>query len=315
MAYADPTNQTPQMPKPGNPALSGNALAVGAMVLWAAGFPAAEVLLDQWHPVTLIMLRLLMALAVLLPLWALIDGLGALRHARWGRGIWIGMLGFGSGTSLLLFAQWYTDPVTVALIASATPICATIIEVVSGQRKMTPRFLAGLAASVIGGGIAVGGSFSPEVGWGIVMAVAAGFFFMWASHAAVRDFPEMSAVGRSTITFFGAGVFSVLMFSAMSWAGEVRLPAVITSAEWGLLAIYAVAAMALSQILFIASVGRLGIALTSLHVNIAPFYVMLIMIALGGGWDWRAAIGAGIVGLGVLISQPARPTRLTGRGA
>jgi hypothetical protein len=61
--------------------------------------------------------------------------------------------------------------------------------------------------------------------------------------------------------------------------------------------------MALSQILFIASVERLGIALTSFHINIAPFYVMIILIALGGGWNWHAALGALIVGLGVFIAQ------------
>ncbi len=303
MAYIDPANRFPGAPNRGNAALSGNVLAVGAMVLWAAGFPAAEVLLGVWHPIVLMFLRLSMALAVLVPLWILVDGRRAVMHARWGRGIWIGFIGFGSGTNLLLFAQWYTDPVTVALIAAATPICATIIEVVAGTRHLSARFALGLGASVLGGGIAVGGAFSPQVGWGIVMAVAAGFFFSWASHVAVRDFPELSALGRSTITFAGAGVFTAAIFGVLSWYGEVGLPKVITPREWGLLAIYAVAAMALSQILFIASVARLGIALSSFHINIAPFYVMLIMIALGGAWDWRAAFGAAIVGIGVLLSQ------------
>ncbi len=313
MAYADPANRFPGAPNRGNPTLSGNLLAVGAMVLWAAGFPAAEALLDVWHPITLMLLRLGMAMAVLVPLWILFEGPLAVLHARWGRGIWIGMLGFGSGTNLLLFAQWYTDPVTVALIAAATPICATIIEVFAGARRLSARFVAGLGASVLGGGIAVGGAFSPDVGWGILMAVAAGFFFTWASHAAVRDFPDMSAMGRSTITFAGAGVFTAMIFAAMSWAGEVAIPQVITPKEWGLLAVYAVAAMALSQILFIASVARLGIALSSFHINIAPFYVMLIMIALGGAWDWRAAIGAAIVGIGVLLSQPRQKPQAAAR--
>jgi drug/metabolite transporter (DMT)-like permease len=286
-------------------------LAIGSMVLWAAGFPAAELLLDRWHPVTLMLLRLGMALAVLLPLWALMDGPIALVRARWGRGVWIGLLGFGTGTNLLLYAQWYTDPVTVALIAAATPIAATVIEVFAGQRRVTRRYLSGLAASVVGGAVAVGGSFSADLGLGVLMAIASGFCFSWASHAAVRDFPEMSAVGRSTITFVGAGLFTLVIFAVLSIAGIVQLPGTISGKEWSLLAVYSVAAMALSQILFIASVGRLGIALTSFHINIAPFYVMLIMIALGGAWDGRAAIGAAIVGIGVLLSQPRNRRRAT----
>lgn len=135
------------------------------------------------------------------------------------------------------------------------------------------------------------------------MAIASGFLFAWASNAAVRDFPELSPVGRSTITFSGAAIFTWVVFCIASLFGVAELPSAIDTQQFGLLAIYSLAAMALSQILFIASVGRLGIALTSFHVNIAPFYVMVMLVALGGAWDWRAAAGAAIVSIGVLIAQ------------
>lgn len=273
------------------------------MLLWAAGFPAAEILLAEWHPIFLMMMRLIMALAVLLPLWIFVDGVEALKNARWRRALWIGVLGFGTGANLLLFAQWFTDPVTVALIATTTPLSATFIEVLGGGRRLSTRFLVGLAASVLGGAVAVGGSISPELGWGILMAVGSGLCFAWASNASVMDFPELSPVGRSAITFVGAAVFTGTIF-CICWASElVEFPAAISVHEMALLSVYSVAAMALSQILFIASVGRLGIALASFHINIAPFYVMVMLIALDGSWDWRAVVGAAIVGLGVLISQ------------
>jgi len=287
--------------------LSGNALAMGAMLLWAAGFPAAEHLLNVWHPQTVMVLRLMMALAVLFPLWILLDGPGAVVRANWRRALWVGAAGFGTGTNLLLFAQWYTDPVTVALVATTTPISAAIIEVFGRQRRVTLRFALGLLASVAGGVVAVGGNVSPDLGIGLVMAVASGFLFSWASNAAVRDFPDLSPVGRSTITFAGAAVFTWVCF-AVTWAlGAAHLPREVDAQQLGMLAIYSVAAMALSQILFIASVGRLGIALSSFHVNIAPFYVMVMLVALGGVWDWRAAIGAAIIGFAVLLSQDPRP--------
>ena len=286
-----------------NRVLSGNGLAICSVLFWAAGFPAADLLLVEWHPVALMMMRFAMALAFLLPLWLLVDGPAAVGSARWGRALWIGVVGFGTGTNLLLFAQWYTDPVTVALIATTTPLAATLIEVLGRQRRLTRRFLTGLTASVAGGAIAVGGSTSPDLGWGILMAIGSGFFFVWASNAAVRDFPELSPIGRSTITFVGAAMFTAVVFSVGIHMQAFELPSAISSRQWGLLAIYSVAAMALSQILFIASVGKLGIALSSFHINIAPFYVMVMLIALGGTWDWRAVIGAAIVGFGVLIAQ------------
>ena len=278
------------------------------MLLWAAGFPAAEILLDAWHPIALMTLRLAMAMAVLMPLWAFADGLHTVVNARWGRGIWIGVLGFGTGTNLLLFAQWYTDPVTVALIATTTPISATIIEVWNRQRRLNRRFIVGLAVSVTGGAIAVGANLSLDLGWGVLMAVAAGFCFTWASYAAIRDFPDMSPIGRSTITFSGAALVTGVLFGGLWAVGTVEAPRITSANQIGLLAIYAIAAMALSQILFIASVGKIGIALTSFHLNIAPFYLMVILVALGGNWDWRAAFGASVVGLGVLISQSRQST-------
>ena len=69
------------------------------------------------------------------------------------------------------------------------------------------------------------------------------------------------------------------------------------------LSIYALGGMALSQVLFIASVGRIGIAMASMHINTASFYVMLIMLMLGASWNWMQALGAAIVGVGVIVAQ------------
>jgi drug/metabolite transporter (DMT)-like permease len=61
--------------------------------------------------------------------------------------------------------------------------------------------------------------------------------------------------------------------------------------------------MAVSQMLFVRAVERIGVALASFHLNMAPFYVMLILLALGGGWSWIQALGAAIVLGGVVLAQ------------
>lgn len=120
----------------------------------------------------------------------------------------------------------------------------------------------------------------------------------------VRDFPDLTPIGRSTITLAGACIFCIGLVLGCLTLGYDALPtAPITSHQLMLLSIYAVAALALSQVMFIASIGRLGIALTSFHINIAPFYVMLILLAMGGDWSWFKAAGAAVVGLGVVLSQ------------
>jgi drug/metabolite transporter (DMT)-like permease len=67
--------------------------------------------------------------------------------------------------------------------------------------------------------------------------------------------------------------------------------------------------MAVSQLLWIISVGRIGIGAASMHMNAVPFYTMLMVFALGGAWNWWQTAGAAIVVFGALIAQG-----LIGRG-
>lgn len=283
---------------------TGNALGVASMIAWAAGFPAAELLLAAWPPIVLITARLIVAVGILVPIWILLDGFGAVRAARWGRGVIVGGMGFGLGTFLLLVAQSLTDPVTVALIASASPLAATLMEMAQGSRRLTGNFALGLLASVFGGIIATDALAPAALGLGAVCAIASVFLFAWGSMRAVQDFPDLSPVGRSTITLAGGMVAMTAATGAALAAGADILPhAAVTADQVGLLLIYALAGMALSQVMWIASVGRLGVAVASFHINVAPFYVMVIMASVGGGWSWAQAGGAAVVGLGVVLSQ------------
>jgi len=286
-----------------NRLVAGNTLALISIFLFAAGFPAAEVLLDVWHPITLMFFRLILAVATLILLWALIEGVSSVFEAPWLKGIKIGLLGFGFGANLLLFAQWFTDPVTVALLATLIPISATILEVWDGRRKLNSTFVLGLIASITGGFIAVSENISIDLGWGVLMALGSGFCFMWASDKSVTKLSELSSIARSSITFTGAAVFTTISFAIFFTLGLIEFPNLLSSSQFLSLIIYSVIAMAISQIFFLAAVDKVGIAITSLHLNFSPFYVMIMIYLLGGTWDLRAIIGASIVAFGVWLAQ------------
>ena len=286
-----------------NRLVTGNALAFIAIFLFAAGFPAAEVLLEIWHPITLMFFRLLLAVSTLVIIWILLEGLPSVLKAPWLKGIKIGLLGFGLGTNLLLFAQWFTDPITVALLATLIPVSATILEVWDRRRKLNTKFILGLLASIIGGFIAVSENISIDLGWGVLMALASGFCFMWASDKSVTKLSGLSSIARSSITFTGAAVFTTISFLVLFNLGLIEIPNKITTNQLFSLIIYSVISMAISQVFFIASVDKVGIAISSLHLNFSPFYVMIILFILGGAWDLRAAVGASIVVFGVWLAQ------------
>lgn len=282
----------------------GNALCVGSMMLWAAGFPAAEILLETWSTLALITARLLFAVVFLLIIWMTVEGPHAVARAQWRRGIVVGGLGFGLGTWLLLKAQALTDPVTVAIFAATAPVAAAIVEMLIDKRRATRGFVFGIIAAVIGGIIASGGGNVTSFGLGALAVFASSMLFAWGSYTAVRTFPELTHLGRATVTLAGGFLFCGTIFCAAVYTGFDRVPAAsIDGRQMMMLAIYALAGMALSQLLWISSVGRLGVALASFHMNVAPFYVMVIMVILGSVWNWPQAIGAGIVAIGVLLAQ------------
>ena len=289
--------------KSSNSLIAGNSLALISIFLFAAGFPAAEVLLEVWHPITLMFCRLILAVATLVTLWIFMEGLTQVLNAPWLIGIKIGILGFGIGANLLLFAQWFTDPVTVALLATLIPVSAAILEVWDGRRKLTIKFSGGLIASIAGGIIAVSENISIDLGLGVLMALASGFFYMWASDKSVTGLPAISSIARSTITFTGAAVFTTFSFVIFFTLGFIEIPSGVTGTQFFSLIIYSVIAMAISHVFFIIAVDKVGVAITSLHLNFTPFYVMIILFFLGGTWDLRAIIGASIVAFGVWLAQ------------
>lgn len=298
-----PSPFLPPSPAMGRAPLGGNAIAVASMITWSAAFPAAEILLETWNPTALITARLVLVGLFTLPLWLVVDGAQAVRAARWLPGLAIGGLGFGLGAWLLLVAQALTDPVTVAIIASACPVAAVICEMIWERRRLTRGFALGLGATVVGGLIATGGG-GVALGLGALAAVTSCFLFSWGSLQTVRALPMLSPLGRTALTMTGGALVMLMVLFLGEKAGYDLVPQhAILASEWGLLAIYALIGMALSQALWLAAVGRLGVALAAFHINIAPFYVMILMLALGGGWDWQAAFGASIVALGVVLAQ------------
>lgn len=284
--------------------LSGNGLAVASMLTWAAGFPAAEVLLQTWPPVALFAARLALAVAVMLPLWVLIDGPRRVWNAPWARAMLVGGVGLGLGMFLLIVAQKLTDPVTVALIASCAPLMAAVLELSAGTRRLRWNFVLGVLVSIFGGIIATSAIAPAQLGLGAGCAILATALFCWASMATARDFPDLGQTGRATITFIGGLVMaSVLLCGAVQFGFDAMPAAAFDMKQAGMLAIYALISMGLSHVFFIASIGRIGVTLTAFHINVAPFYVMVIMLVLGETWDWTRALGAGIVAFALVLAQ------------
>ncbi len=282
-----------------------NLLCMLSMLVWAIALPAADLLIASVPPLPLTAARMALASACFLPLWWWLEGGAALRNAPWGRAILIGGSTIGGGAFMLVVGQGMTNAVTVALVSASMPLIAIAIEVVLDARRLTAALVVGVLLSLGGGAIAMStGAGGVGLGLGALLCFLAVLLFTLGSRATVTAFALLTPLGRTTVTLTGAalttcaaaGLNALLGGAAPQWA-------LLGFNELAALALFSIGGLAISQLLWIMSVGSLGIALSSLHINATPFYVMGTLFALGGAWNWTQAWAAAVVALGVLVAQ------------
>lgn len=289
--------------------LAANLLCMASMLVWATAFPAVDMLVGLIPPLPLTAMRTGVAVGFLLPLWFWWEGAGALARANWLSGMVIGAIGFGLGATMLVMAQQQSDAVTVAVITATMPVIGIALECLLDGRRLTAALVAGLVLS-IGGGIAAYmarlGGFG--LGMGAALALGSVFIFSWGSRATVKGLPELSPLGRTTVTLAGAalGTLAVSLAVALVGGGSGVAWSALGWREGLAVLAYGIGSMAVSQLLWIIGVGRLGIGIASMHINAAPFYVMSFMVLLGNPWNGWQAAAALVVGAGVLVAQTGR---------
>ncbi len=286
--------------------VTANLACFIAMFMWAFAFPASEVLLQTWGVMALILARTMLAVGTLTVIWLWVDGFANLKSAPWFHGLKIGGTGFGFGAILLLVGQKMSDPVTPAIAAAMMPIAGAAVEVVLDKRVLKPHLIAAIVLAFIGG-IFSGGVNLNDVTFGIgaLFCVLAIVLFAWVTHATTRDLKLLSPIGQTAITLIGCLTVVLVAYLGSIIIGIAESHIGLTGPrEITLLIVMAVASIALAQLLWIWGAGGLGILLASLHMNIAPFYVMAIVVVfMGEQWNWSQAFGAILVGIAVIIAQ------------
>jgi drug/metabolite transporter (DMT)-like permease len=292
--------------------LTANLICMGSMLIWAAGLPAADHLIPLLIPEQLNALRMLLAGGFLVVIWALFEGFAPLRATNWLKGIAVGSL-IGLGAWFLIKGQAIGGAVTAAVISSTLPVVGIALEVALDGRKVTLALILGLILSLAGGVMALdlgaggaGGGLS--LAWGAVLCFCSVVSFTIGSRLTVTAFPKETPLGRTAVTLTGAAIAALIVAGGqVGLGGEMPSFAAWGWKEIGAILLFSVGALGISQVMWIMSVERLGIGLSALHINAAPFYVMLILFALGGLWNWPQAFAAALVGLGVLIAQGILP--------
>ena len=285
--------------------LSGNAFCAIAVLFFAAGFPAADELLQRWGLVGLISARNLIGFSMLVLLMMIFEKGTNLVELPWLKGFRIGFIGFGLGSMMLLVAQSMSNATTAALAAAAMPLTAVGLEVLLDKRRVSLKFVISVGLVILGGILASGVLLETlSVGFGFALGLIASGFFAWGSRKTVKALPDQTPLSRTTITTSGMGAFCVFSWIVSAfWGHPTAKMSLPDLSDLGLLFVYSILALSISQILWIKAVGEIGVGIASFHLNATPFYVMVIIFLLGGEWNWMQTTGVIIVTIGAVFAQ------------
>jgi drug/metabolite transporter (DMT)-like permease len=284
--------------------ISGNLVALLCMTLWATTFPVTELLLRAWHPLLLVPARLVPGSLVIL-MATLLAGQGkAVRRAPWGTLFLIGGLGMGLATTLIVWAQDYSDPVTVSIIVTMTPVVSAVMGYFAGSERISLALALGLCCAVAGGILI---SLKPEVAGlnlrgGEAFALVSVILWAWFARAAVSRLGELPDLARAACSMVAASGVVVIVTAAALAAGAVELRYDLSLPSLGLVLWLGVVANGVTMVFWMTASRLLGVTVTSIHLNGVPFYVILMALAAGGAIYGSQVWGAALVAAGALLS-------------
>jgi drug/metabolite transporter (DMT)-like permease len=288
-----------------SPRVSGNLVTVMSMVLWATAFPVTELLLEGWHPLLMVPPRLAFATLGLGLLMLFLGGAGRLRGVPWRDVALLGGLGLGAGTTLLVWGQAYSNPVSVAIIATTMPLVSAVVGLIGGRERVTPAIGLGIACAIAGGILASwppeGGS--PDFRGGEILVLGSVLLFVWYSRASVDRLAELSDLTKAALTMGAALVVVTIATAAAVSGGLVEARYEASLASLGLLLWLGCVSNGPSMVLWLFGARQLGVTIASIHLNAVPFYVILIALAAGGSLYPTQVWGACLVALGALLAQ------------
>jgi drug/metabolite transporter (DMT)-like permease len=294
--------------------LRGNLLLVVSTFAWASAFPATEVLLTHWHPMLVATARIGGGAVALLVVLAVMGRLRGLRHHPWGRYTRLGAVGFAGGAAFIVVGQAFADPVTAAVISTTMPLVSAVMGLVERSERLSTRLAAGIALAVIGGTVA---SVAPmQAGFtglrgGEILILLSQVCWAWFSRRSLTALAGLEPIARAAYPMLGGAVVLAALTAGLAATGAIEPSFRLASLDVALLLWIATVGIGLSVTLWLMAARTLGVTVAATHVNLGPFYVMLIALATGGTVVLGQVAGAALVAAGAVVAQLRRAAALT----
>lgn len=288
-----------------NSLIRNNVLAHLAMltivILWGVSFVIIKVVLHEVPPITLALLRFLIASIILFTILQKLEPSSKLRKADFPKIVLGGFLG------ITLFYYWenvgieLTTASNVSLIASITPIFAITMDVIIFRTKISVIQMMGIACATIGAYMTITANTQPDFSSATFKGnlLVVGAMLSWALYTLLNKSLQDKYSGLFLSTY--QMLFGTLILALMSLV-EYNQWRMFSLNAVGSILYLAVFPSAACYFLYSYALKKLDVAITTLYLNLVP------VVGVLSGWCILDEIilpiqilGGAIIILGIMI--------------
>jgi drug/metabolite transporter (DMT)-like permease len=270
-------------------------------VLWGGSFFFNGAALRELPPLTLVLLRVALGAAILLPLLRI----QAIRFPKGVRG-WkpffaIGLLNNVIPFSLIVIGQTFIPSGLASILNATTPLFTVIVMAAAGEEALQLRRVGGVALGLAGVIILRGWGVETRAGQGlgILLCLGGAFSYGFAALAARRLLKDAPPLGTASFQLMASTVMMAIVVGAMEQPWRLPMPGVTT---W--LAVLGLAGLstALAYIVFFQILRRSGATNVMLVTLLIPVTAVLLgWLVLGEPIAMREIAGALVIGSALLV--------------
>ena len=270
-------------------------------MLWGGSFFFNGLMLRKLPPLTVVLLRVVLAAIILLPLlWVyrirLPKGLSG-----WKPFFAIGFLNNVLPFSLIVIGQTYIPSGLASIQNATTPLFTVVVMAIAGEEKLLLRRIAGVVAGLIGVIILHGDGFGFETGQsiGILLCLAAAFSYGLSALLARKVLSNSPPLGTATFQMLASAAMMTVVAGLVEHPWQLPMP---DAATW--LAVIGLAALstALAYIVFFQILRRSGATNVMLVTLLIPVSATTLgVLVLGERLAPHQIVGTLVIASGLVV--------------
>ncbi len=270
-------------------------------VLWGGSFFFNGAALRELPPLTLVLLRVALGAAILLPLMRMQRVAFPRGLAGWTPFVTIGLLNNVIPFSLIVIGQTFIPSGLASILNATTPLFTVMVMAAAGEEALQMRRVAGVALGLLGVIILRGWGIETKAGegLGILLCLGGAFSYGFAALAARRLLKDSAPLGTATFQLMASTVMMAVVAGAVEQPWHLPIPGLTT---W--LAVLGLAGLstALAYIVFFKIIRRSGASNVMLVTLLIPVTAILLgSLVLGEPMSAREIAGAFVIGSALLV--------------